>query len=177
MYQKMHIKNLNRIILWVWTTFFSVGAFALETDRLAVMHVVSDTATYDRNQHTITYQGNVQVEQGSSHLDGDKIVIYQSPTNNNQIEKIIAYGQPAHYNTLPQPNNDRMYVEALVITYDPLKKIVTLEGKGRVNQGGNIFSGPHIWYDMINGVVHSSPGQGKERTEMIIQPHQFNSHP
>lgn len=147
-------------------------AWALDSDQYQVLHVLADSATYDRNQHTITYVGKVQVNQGSSHLDGDRVIVYKMPDNSNKIQKIIAYGNPARYNTIPSLDKPRLYVEALKITYDPIKKTVLLEEHGRVNQDGNIFSGPHIWYDMVNGVVHSLAVPGAERTEMIFQPQQ-----
>ena len=150
------------------------GANALDTDKYAVMHVLSESATYDRNQNTITYIGHVQGDQGSSKIDGDKMVVYKMPNSDSKIRQVVIYGNPAHYSTLPSPNKSRLYVEALKITYDPEKKTVLLEKQGRVNQDGNIFRGPHIWYDMNNEIVHSLAVPGKERTEMIIQPQQNN---
>jgi lipopolysaccharide export system protein LptA len=146
------------------------SAYALDSDQYQPLQVTSDTATYDRNQHTITYLGNVQAEQGSSHLDGDKVIVYQVPDNTNKIQKIEIFGNPAHYNTLPAPDKERLYVEALKITYNPNDRTVLLEQQSKVQQAGNIFTGPHIWYDMVNGVVRSLAGPGKQRTVMIIQP-------
>jgi len=154
------------LFLGIW-----IGAFALDTDQYKEMHVVADSASYDRTHRIITYDGKVQVDQGTSHLDGDHVLVHQLPTG-DKIQQVIAYGKPAHYNTIPAPNKNRLYVEALKITYDPIKKTVLLEGHARVNQDGNIFTGPRIWYDMINGVVHSYAGPAHERTEMVIQPQQ-----
>lgn len=167
-----HLLGIIHSCLLALLIFYSSATLALDSDRFAVMHITSDSATYDRNQHTITYDGNVQVEQGTSHLDGDKVIVYQTPTNTNKIEQVIAYGNPAHYSTIPQAGKNRLYIEASKITYSPIKRTVLLEGNGKVTQDGNVFSGPHIWYDMINGVVHSLAAPGKQRTEMIIQPQQ-----
>lgn len=166
-----HPLKLHKIFLIALTAGWLTASWALDSDKYEVMHVISDNATYDRNQHTITYEGTVQVNQGTSHLDGDKMIVYQL-ANGNKIRQIITYGNPAHYNTIPSAGKNRLYVEALKITYDPIKKTVLLEGKGRVNQDGNIFSGPYIWYDMINGMVHSRATKGQQRSEMIIQPQQ-----
>lgn len=163
-------KQIVKLIIGLAAMGAITTAWALDSDKYAPMHVISDTATYDRNQHTITYEGSVQMNQGTSHLDGDKVIVYQIPDSNNKIDKIIAFGKPAHYSTLPQANKSRLFVEALKITYNPVKRTVLLEENGRVNQDGNIFTGPHIWYDMVNGVVHSQATTGKQRTEMIIQP-------
>jgi lipopolysaccharide export system protein LptA len=174
MRHRQKIVSLGIAASLLLTTFTAV--WALDTDQNQVMHVLSDSATYNRDDHTITYEGKVQGSQGSAKLDGDKLVVYQmttsQPGDNNNIEKIIVYGNPAHYSTLPNPDKARLFVEALKITYDPQKKTVLLEGHARVNQEGNIFTGPHIWYDMVNGVVHSTSTNNQERTEMIIQPQQ-----
>lgn len=165
-----HQTLIIRLVIGFLASWVCATALALDSDKYAVMHVISDTATYDRNKHTITYEGSVQMDQGTSHLDGSKVIVYQIPDTNNKIEKIVAFGKPAHYSTLPQTNKSRLFVEALKITYNPVKRTVLLEENGRVNQEGNIFSGPHIWYDIANGVVHSLATPGKQRTEMIIQP-------
>lgn len=153
--------------------FSLAPAYALDSDQYQPLEITSDDATYDRNQHTITYIGGAQgvhAKQGSSNLDGDKVIVYQTPDNTNKIQKIEIFGNPAHYNTLPAPDKERLYVEALKITYDPTNRTVLLEQQAKVNQAGNIFSGPHIWYDMVNGIVRSSAAPGKQRTMMIIQP-------
>lgn len=169
-YSRSALLLLN-FIMATTACWISHPAWALDSDQYQVMHVISNTATYDRNQHTIIYDGAVQMDQGTSHLDGDKVIVYQLPaTNTNKIQKVVALGNPAHYSTLPQPNKARLFVEALKITYDPTSKTVLLEGNGKVTQEGNVFSGPHIWYDMANGVVHSLAAPGKQRTEMVIQP-------
>ncbi len=167
-----HRRHLIASFFLGFSALYSISpAWALDSDKYAAMHVISNTATYDRNQRIITYEGEVKMEQGTSHLDGDKVLVYQLPNSTtNKIQKVIAFGNPAHYSTLPQPNKARLFVEALKITYDPNSKIVILEGNGQVTQEGNVFSGPHIWYDMANGVVHSLAVPGKQRTEMTIQP-------
>lgn len=169
MNQRQRLVTIS-FFLAIPSSFLATPAWALDSDRYAVMHVISNTATYDRNQHTIIYEGTVTMEQGTSHLDGDKVVVYQASDNANKIQKVIAFGNPAHYSTLPQANKARLFVEALKITYDPTNKTVLLEGNGQVKQDGNVFSGPHIWYDMANGVVHSLAVPGKQRTEMTIEP-------
>jgi lipopolysaccharide export system protein LptA len=167
------ILHKTLLLALIWMT----AANALDSDKSAPMHVISNSATYDRNQHIITYDGNVQGDQGSARLDGDKLVVFQNPDDTNESNKIkmlIVYGNPAHYSSLPAPDKGRIYVEAYKITYDPNNKTVLLEDHGRVTQDGNVFSGPHIWYDMVNGVVRSQAIPGKERSEMVIQPQQIS---
>lgn len=131
------------------------SAWALSSDGQQPYYVTADKAIYDRNQHITTYIGNVQVIQGSSQLLGDKAILYQD--DKNFITHVVAFGNFAHYSTLPEPGKDRMHALARSIDYNPSDRIVWLIGDGHVNEGGEFFSGPHIWYDMSNGLVRSSP--------------------
>src|SRR5262245_47661658 len=91
------IKNIIAIGLCAWAT----TVCALNSDRSQPIHISASTWTYDRENHIVTYAGNVQANQGTSHLDGDKVVVYT--TADNKIKKMIAWGTPAHYNTIPTP--------------------------------------------------------------------------
>jgi len=173
LHRRLYRQVILNIIFFTILMIVFFNSWALDSDKYQVMHIVSDTATYNRDQHTIIYEGNVQADQGSSKIDGDKLIVYQNSDDKNKIKQIIIFGEPAHYSSLPEADKPRLFVEALKITYDPNLKTVLLEGHGKVSQDGNIFSGPHIWYDMVNGVVHSLTDKnikGNERTEMIIQP-------
>src|ERR1700677_2465579 len=115
-------RKQKKLMMITWLTLLTgadwlTAASALDTDKYAVMHVVSESATYDRNQNTITYIGHVQGDQGSSKVDGDKMVVYKMPDSGSKIRQVVIYGKPAHYSTLPSPNKSRLYVEALKITY------------------------------------------------------------
>ncbi len=148
--------------------FFIPLAWALSTDQSQPLYISSKSATYDREKHIIIYEGNVQAHQGTSNLSGDKLTIYQTPSN--KIDNLVTTGNPAHYDTIPEPNKSRLFVVAQKITYYPDKKIVVLEGNAEVKQENNLFKGPYIWYDMVNGVVHSRTNNPNERTTVIIEP-------
>lgn len=141
---------------------------ALSSDQSQPLTINSDSATYDRDKHIIIYDGNVDAHQGTSNLSGDKLTIYQTPEN--KIDYLVTIGNPAHYNTIPEPNKGRLFVVAQKITYYTEKKIVVLEGKAEVKQDNNLVSGPYIWYDMTNGIVHSKTNNPNERTTVVIQP-------
>lgn len=158
-----------RLFLLIFMLCHLPTAWALDTDKYKPMEIKSHSAVYDRENNTITYEGNVEAQQGSSHLDGDKLIVYRE--GNGQIKQIVIFGKPAHYDTLPAVDKKRIYVQALKITYDPNLKTVLLEDNGKVTQDGNVFLGSHIWYDMINGIVRSQPTKQNERTTVILQPH------
>lgn len=143
--------------LGLFSLLFYTSAWGLPSDAKQPYYITADKAIYDRNQHITTYLGNVQVIQGSSQLLGDKAILYQD--DKNFITHVVAYGNFAHYSTLPEPGKDRMHALARSIDYNPNSKIVWLIGDGHVSEGGEFFSGPHIWYNMNNGLVRSSPSE------------------
>lgn len=170
-YPKIKLRYFAQgLLLLIILSYFS--AWALPSDGKQPYYVTADKAIYDRNQHITTYIGNVQVIQGSSQLLGDKAILYQD--DKNFITHVVAYGNFAHYSTLPEPGKDRMHALARSIDYNPSQKVVWLIGNGHVYEGGEFFSGPHIWYDMTNGLVRSSP-RDIEGMPANTEPAQANS--
>jgi lipopolysaccharide export system protein LptA len=117
----------------------------------------SDRATYDRKNHVSSYFGNIRYTQGASFLHADKLVIYDSEVDNS-IEKVVAFGAPAYYSTVPDAKGDRIDAKALRIEYYPEKKIALLIGDGELMQKGNKFSGPYITYDLNKQTILSTSG-------------------
>jgi lipopolysaccharide export system protein LptA len=142
---------------------------ALQSDTSEPCYISSDQITYDHANHTATYIGHVTGHQGTSILDADKLVVLLDPHTNNII-RLIAYGNPAHYSTIPQAGKSRLYAEAYTINYDVAKQTILLIDHGKVTQDQNIFSGPHIWYDIQKEMVISQSVPGKGKTTVIIQP-------
>ena len=63
----------------------------------------------------------------------------------------------------------RFYAQARKITYHPITKIVLLEHHSKVTHQKNVFTGPHIWYDIATGIVRTSPKKN-HKTMIVIQP-------
>lgn len=148
---------------------YSSSLFALPNDHEQKLHIISDSSVYDYKTGVKTYEGNVQVDQGSTHLTADKVV-----TKNNEkhrIEEAIAYGnqKPAEYTTIPKEGDPQVRAKANVIKFNPTTMIVTLEGNVQVNQGENSFQGPLIIYNMKEQTV-TAPASKSGRSTVVIDP-------
>ncbi len=147
----------------------SIPSFALPSDHTKPYHISAKKIVFEQDKHLATYTGNVIIIQGSTQLTGDKVILNLDKSN-SQIEKLVDYGKPAHYHTLPNEGKKILYAQAKKITYFPQKQEALLEGKGQVIQDKNVFRGPHIWYDIQSETVISTTPQGKGKTTLLIQP-------
>jgi lipopolysaccharide export system protein LptA len=149
-------------------------AMALPSDVSEKIHIIADSSVFNYKTGETVYEGNVKVDQGTTHLTADKVVI----KNNDQhkIETAIAYGnnQPAQYSTLPKPGDTLMQAKAKVIKYFPTKTLIQLEGDVEVLQGENSFHGPLILYNMKDQIV-SAPASKTGRATIVIDPSKLKS--
>lgn len=143
-------------------------ATALSSDKNKPYVVSSKTILYQRDKHLTTYNGHVIATQGTTTIRADKLVISSSPQT-GEVEQMIAYGKQAHYNTLPDHHNKKLFADADTIKYWPEKGKVLLIENARVKQQGNLFRGGLIWYDIGNQTVLSGR-DATTKTTIIIQP-------
>lgn len=160
---------MHRLLKFLLLYSFMNTALALPTDDTKVMQIVADSSQLNYKSRNNIYEGNVKVDQGSTHLLADRVT-----TQNNEHHKLseaIAYGtkQLAHYWTIPRENDPELHAYAKVIKFYPLKSQVVLEGDVVVTQGENSFHGPSIIYNIKDQTVISPPTiQG--RSTIIIEP-------
>ncbi|HLB42999.1 MAG TPA: lipopolysaccharide transport periplasmic protein LptA [Gammaproteobacteria bacterium] len=126
---------------------FSHHAFALQIDHPSVVHIIADSSIYNYKSGVNLFEGNVKIDQGTTHIRADKVV-----TKNNQQHKMqeaIAYGikQLAHYWTLPKPNELEIHAKAKIIKFYPIESNVVLEKNVILTQGENSFHGELILYN------------------------------
>ena len=164
---------LLRLTLIISIALPSVG-FALSSDQYKPYHIQANTITYDRNLHTTVYLGNVHARQGTTLLTGDRVVVYNDKTGNT-IVRIVDVGRPAKYSALTDQKHKMLHAQASTIDYYPIKHQVLLLKKARVTQDKDVFTGPHIWYDIKNQMVVSTSPGGHGRTTVVIEPQNIGS--
>jgi lipopolysaccharide export system protein LptA len=150
-------------------------AIALPDDEKQMMHIISDATTFNYKTGANTYEGNVKLDQGSTHLTADRV----TTTNNakHKIEEAIAYGlnnKLAEYITLPKEGDSALHAKAKTIKFYPTQSLVVLEGNVIVTQGKNSFEGPIIIYNMKDQTV-TAPASKTGRATVIIEPSQLRS--
>lgn len=150
-------------------------AFALSSDKEQPINVEADSVEIDHKTGISVYKGNVTLSQGSIHLDADTVTLY---SRNNDIEKAIAEGKPAHYRQRPDGKTEDIRAQSQRMEYyTGAGKLVLLDG-AHVWQEQNQFSGNRIEYDVERSVVNASKAKsGKERVQVIIQPRKKSGGP
>lgn len=141
--------------------------YALSSDKQKTAHLTADNVKYDRLNHQSMFTGHVQFHQGTTTLTADKILVYDN--KHNKVYKVIATGKRAHYSTLPDAKKFLLHAKANTIVYYPIKEVAMLIGNGEIQQQQNIFSGPHITYNVRQQVITSTPSQ-HQQTSITIQP-------
>ena len=143
--------------------------FALSGDNTEKIYIVADSTLYNYKTGTNTFEGNVKVDQGTTHITADRLIT----KNNSQhkIQEAIAYGiqQPAHYWTLPKLNDPEMHAHAMIIKFYPIASNVTLEQKVTITQGENSFQGELILYNMQDQTI-TVPASKEGRAVLVYNP-------
>lgn len=143
---------------------------AMPDDRDKVAHLAADTADLNQQTHRGVYVGNVEFDQGTTHLRAVKVI-----TEGNQQNKLtlaIAFGDknnPAHYWEQTAIDKPLLHAYANEIRYYPDRHVIELIGDARVVQGEDSFSAPKISYDTIKKHVIAK-SDGKTRTLIIMHP-------
>lgn len=143
---------------------------AMPDDREKVMELSADTADLSQETHRGEYQGNVTLDQGTTHLRATRAVT--EGNQQNKLEVAIAEGDKgnqAHYWTQTALDKPLLHAYADTIRYYPDKHLIELIGHARVEQGDNSFSAPKISYDTLKQHVLSQR-DSTSRTLIIIHP-------
>lgn len=165
------MKNPSPIKFVLGTALIAISCavLALQSDASQPVDFMADDVSFNDNDGTTVYTGHVKMDQGSTHLTADKVVVYKDKQGN--VNKTIATGH-AHYTTLPDNQKNPMDALGDTIEYYPQKQIAIIIGNGQVIQGMNSIQGPRIIYDMVKQTVTSIPSlvSGGGKSLLILQP-------
>lgn len=150
--------------------FASKFSLAMPDDREKIVELSADSADLNQQTHRGEYTGDVQFDQGTTHLRATKAI-----TEGDQHNKLIfavatgSDSEQAHYWTQTALDKPLLHAYADTIRYYPDRHLIELIGNARVIQGDNSFSAPKITYDTLKQHVLSK-SDGKTRTVIIIHP-------
>lgn len=157
----------RNIALALCTGLLFQAVSANEADKQKPIKIVSDEVLMDSHKHYTVYTGHVIANQGTTNLAADKVITYED--NQNNITKIIAYGDPAKYNTLPDGETEKLYAEAKVLTFKPNDHMMHLRGHGKITHAGRLLTGEKIDYNLTSETLYSAR-HTTARTTIIIPP-------
>ena len=162
--------RVNKHFFSVLLLLFTSSCFALPDDRAQIMHFRADTAELNHHTHRGIYVGDVQLDQGSTHIRAAEAIT--EGNLKNQLIKAIIKGNKAaqaHYWTLATADKLPVHAYADIIYYYPEKHSIELVGNAKVEQGTDSFSAPTIRYNTLNQCVVSE-NDSKSRTTITIHP-------
>ncbi len=124
------LKIISLIILFG----FHYITFAAPFSHELPIHITADSSTVNYKTGVTTYEGHVNIEQGTSRLQADKVV---TQIAQHKLQEAIAYGiyKAAVYNTIPRTGDLPLQAKAKIIKLYPLLSTVMLEGDVLVTQG------------------------------------------
>ncbi|MES2216783.1 MAG: lipopolysaccharide transport periplasmic protein LptA [Pseudomonadota bacterium] len=161
--------QVRNILCYCLLLLATTVCLALPEDSGKNMHIVADSTLFNYKTGFNTYEGNVKVLQGETHLTAD--LVTTQANDHHKIQEAIAYGKNglAHYWTLPQKGDPLFHAHAKIIKFYPLTSLVVLQGEVVVTQGNNSFNGPEIIYNIKDQTV-TSPANKNGRATIIIDP-------
>jgi len=143
-------------------------ALALSSDREQPINIEADSLDIDEVNGISTYQGNVHYTQGSIVLDADIMVVH---THEGLIDKLEAFGDPAHYQQKLDNEDQHLSAEAKSMEYLSESEKLILRENVHVVKGENVFTGNIIEYNTKDEIVSARKAEsGEERVQVIIQP-------
>ncbi len=146
--------------------------FSKKSDSDCPINIQSDSAEFNDLEGIAIYKGNVIAIQGSRRLNSDALYIYKG--KDNKIDKIIAKGNPATIKAKPNPEKSEGYGYAETIKYYPDEDKADLIDKAKLEQNGDVITGPFLTYFFEKGLLLSRP-VAKGRTTVILKPRNSNS--
>lgn len=145
---------------------------ALPTDRDQPIHIESDSYVLNQKAGITTYTGNVVMDQGSIHINADKIVIY---TSDEKVSRVIAIGSPAQFQQKPAEDKAVVVARGNTLNYQVTQDKLSISENAQVEQDGSLISGDKITYNIHRAVVEAnSQPNTNTRVKVVLQPQNRN---
>lgn len=126
-------------------------AAALSTDSDQPINIEADEAEADDAQNVTIYRGDVVLTQGTLRVEGDVLTMYFG--ENQELTKMVAEGDPAHFQQQPDGGGPLQQAEAKVLEYYAKEDTMVLLGDALSWQGEDRIQAERIVYDTRNGKV------------------------
>ncbi len=168
----MHPKNIAAHTLLLML-LLGGKANALPSDREQPIHISSDSAQRSQKTATTTYTGNVVLDQGTLHIEADKLIITQS--TDGALSKVRALGKPARLSQRPSIDKQVMRARGETIDYLPAEQLLLLIKDASIDQDGTVINSGEIKYLIAEQIVKaktnaSNANSENQRVQVVIPP-------
>ncbi|MEI7841848.1 MAG: lipopolysaccharide transport periplasmic protein LptA [Gallionellaceae bacterium] len=161
------LKNKLLNIISILLISVSLAAHAEKDDRNKPIHIESDRMNVDDAAHVSTFEGRVELTQGSLRFTAEKLVVTEDATGNKFC---VATGRLATFRQKRDDTNE--YVEGYGerIEYSTATETVNFYTQARVKRDQDDVRGDHITYSTQTEVFHVSGKPNTGRVRATIQP-------
>ena len=163
---RTHIR-LTAVLLATCTGLFALPSTGLPEDADAPIVIRADAGQFDQKTNKATYNGNVQVDQGTLRVNADRMVVDRQ---DQKVTSITFYGAPATYKQQLNANDDVVRGRANTITYYTQDEVLNLDGQAFLTQQGNEVRGDSIKYDIVAGRVNADSKPDSGPIQIVIPP-------
>lgn len=168
-----HMNQLNiKLLLAMLLIGQACVAYAEKADRSKPINIVSDKLNVDDAKRVSTFEGRVELTQGTLRVIADKIVVTEDAEG---YKKCVATGRVANFRQKREASNE--YVEGYGerIEYDSRIETVNFYVRARVKRDQDDVRGDHIIYSTQTETFHvdgssNSNAAGSGRVHATIQP-------
>jgi len=163
----------NRLFLLLLLLLCSPASHAELADRDKPINIDADKVLLDNAKQISTFEGGVQMTQGTMVIRGDKVVVVQDA---NGFKHGTVYGQPASFRQKREGLNE--YVEGFGerIEYDMRSDTVDFYVKAHVKRSQDDVRGEHITYNAKTEIFNADGGKtvagntGSGRVHAVLHP-------
>ncbi len=117
-----------------------------------------------------TYQGNVEMRQGTLLLRADKVVLHSKGSN---LQLAVADGTPVYLERPDPQTGELLKANASHMEYRIGEGVLEMKEQAHLWRGKDEFSGDHIIYELNKRVVRAfgeKNGKDEGRVRVILQP-------
>ena len=144
------------------------ATWGLDSDRSEPIHIEADRATLNEKDETSTYEGNVQLRQGTLNLQGDSMMVYLA---NKQLDRITLTGKPARLQQRRDNEDTDQHAEADSIEYSASDNRVVLLGNARIwQEDEDEFRSERIVFNLKANTVNAGGKDSEDRVHITLQP-------
>ncbi len=156
------VNSLLALLLAVLTA----TATALESDKQQPIQLAADSVDVDQSKGVSIYRGDVDLRQGSIHLQADIVTVQH---RGKKPSKIVAEGRPVKFSQ--QSNKGPVKGQARRAEYEVNSENLVLIGDAVLVQGKDSMRSDRIVYDRVRSVVKAgAAAKGKQRVQITIDP-------
>ncbi|MGH8216583.1 MAG: lipopolysaccharide transport periplasmic protein LptA [Rhodanobacteraceae bacterium] len=161
--------RIDLVILLAAALGMAGVAQAKQSDKNQPLNLNAVRLVGSQQNGKLVVSGNVTMDQGTFHADGDQATGYSDPNDTSQWQRVVLTGGPAHFRQT-QDSGMLVHGQAGTIDYKVSENKVVLTGDATVTQEGRgTFHGAKLTYDTDTGAIEGNATEGN-RVHITLQP-------